>query len=314
MSTTKFRKISSVIPIVITILFLLSAKIFSATNPALVIDFVEGTPGETVAVGLRLTEAVPSSAGFNAAVYFPSNVTFSGVVKGSLLASSSFSVQALPLSDSAANVVTLLGYSESQTFSGTGMLCSIMVKVDSGAMPGVYPIILDAPDRSPLVRSCHALSSSDGSSSLAHSAADGRLTVRLPGIPGDSNRNGICDEWEIENFGEITNVTDLTDFDGDGLSDYREYISGTSPTNAQSCVAITGPFYRDKESGEVIIKWYSISGAVYRVERARNDASPLYFSRIGMDQSATPPLNTYRDYFDDGEAGSIFYRIIKLDQ
>ena len=51
----------------------------------------------------------------------------------------------------------------------------------------------------------------------------------------DANRNGISDSWERYYFGSATtNRTQFTDSDGDGMSDYAEFIAGTNPTNAAS--------------------------------------------------------------------------------
>jgi hypothetical protein len=51
----------------------------------------------------------------------------------------------------------------------------------------------------------------------------------------DTNHNGIPDAWESYYFGSVgTNRTQYTDSDGDGMSDYDEFIAGTNPTNAAS--------------------------------------------------------------------------------
>jgi hypothetical protein len=51
----------------------------------------------------------------------------------------------------------------------------------------------------------------------------------------DVNHNGISDAWEMAYFGSVTtNRTQFTDTDGDGMTDYAEFIAGTNPTNAAS--------------------------------------------------------------------------------
>lgn len=52
-------------------------------------------------------------------------------------------------------------------------------------------------------------------------------------VPIDWNGDGIPDGWEWTQFGTLTNSPDA-DNDGDGFSNYREYIAGTEPTNANS--------------------------------------------------------------------------------
>lgn len=278
--------------------------------PHLAPDSVTGAPGQTVSVPLRLTGTVPSLAGFNATIYLPSGVSLSNVVRGALLPSPGFTLLAQPLADPAANAATLLGYSATQTISSTGVLCTLLLAISSDLGPGDYPVVLDAPDRSPIVRGSHALSSADGASSSAHTVANGMLAVRIPGLPGDSNGNGIPDDWELLFFGTITNVNDHTDFDRDGLSDYREFLSGTDPRDPFSCVAIVPPMAQDPAGGGVLLRWHSISGAAYRIERAQALIAPHLFSRVGLDQAPTPPVNIYTDHPPLG-TNSWFYRLIR---
>ena len=294
----------------ILVLALAAARMAGAV-PCLVLDCVTGAPGQTVSIPLRLTGTAPASAGFNATIYLPAGAALAGVVRGALLPAPGFTLLAQPLADPAANALALLGYSATQTFSSTGMLCTLLVAVSSDAGPGDYPVVLDAPDRSPLVRGSHALSSADGASAAAHAASNGVLSVRIAGAPGDSNGNGIPDDWEQLYFGAITNVTDATDFDGDRLSDYREYLSGTDPKDPASCVAVLSPSAQDSDGGGVVLRWYSVSGGTYRIERAQALLAPYSFSRIGLDQAAAPPVNAYTDYPAAG-ATSLFYRLIRL--
>lgn len=272
-------------------------------------DTVIGAPGQTLPVPLRLTGTAPASAGFNASIQLPRGVVLTDVVRGSLLPSPGFRLVAQTLPNLSDNAVALLAYSTTQTLTSTGVLCTLLLAIPADAPPGDYPIVLDAPDRSPPV-SAHALSSADGASSVAHTVGNGLLTVRQPATPGDSNGNGIRDDWEILFFGTITNVTDQTDFDADGLSDYREYLSGTDPTDPASCVALVPPTSWDPQTGGIRLHWHSISGGAYRIERAAA-MDPGQFSRTGLDQSATPPFNAYIDH-PPTNTPATFYRLIRL--
>ena len=291
------------------VLALAAAK--AAAVPHLSVGSVTGAPGQTVSIPLRLTGTPPASAGFNATIHLPSGLCLSNVVRGLLLPSPGFALLAQPLADPAANAVAVLGYSATQTISSTGVLCTLLLSVAADVGPGDYPVVLDAPDRTPLVRGSHALSGADGASSAAHTVGDGMLAVRIAGAPGDSNGNGIPDAWEVLFFGKITNVNDQTDFDRDGLSDYREHLSGTDPTDPDSSVAIVPPSAQDPETGGVVLRWHSVSGGTYRIERAQALLAPYSFSRVGLDQAAVPPLNVYTDYPSAG-ATSLFYRLIRL--
>ena len=280
-------------------------------TPYLAPDSVMGSPGQTVSIPLRLNGTSGAAEGFNATVYLPAESTLIGVTRGSLLPSSNFVLVAQALGDPAVNAVAIYGYSLAQTITSTGVLCSLQVDISSAAGPGDYPVVLNAPDRSPVVRNSHALSGANGSSSVAHTAGDAVLSVRIPGVSGDSNGNGIPDIWEISKFGVITNVNDRTDFDHDGLSDYLEYRAGTEPTDPSSCLAIMAPAVQYPSDGCVELKWYSISGATYRVERAQSLSESDGFSRVGLDVSASPPLNCYTDHPPAGVQSS-FYRVLLL--
>lgn len=293
--------------VLIAVLALLPAAVSGAPN--LAADAVTGAPGQTVAIPLRLTGTAPVSAGFNATVHLPRDMVLADVLRGGLLPSPDFRLAVHSLPDPSVNAFTLLAYSTTQTFSATGTLCTLLVAIPADTGPGDYPIVLDAPDRSPPVRG-HAFASADGTASLAHTVGNGLLSVRIPGTPGDSNGNGIPDNWEILFFGAITNVTDQTDFDRDGLSDFREYLSGTDPTDPDSCVAIHPP-RPGPEDGGIRLRWHSISGGTYRIERAAT-LLPGAFSRVGLDQSATPPLNVYTDHPPADDA-TFFYRLIRLE-
>ena len=289
---------------------IVSAVQATAAMPNLAPDSVTGAPGQTVSIPLRLTGAALSSAGFNATVYLPAEATLTGVVRGSLLPSPDFVLVAQALSDPAVNAVAVFGYSITRTISSTGTLCTLQVAIPPDTGPGDYPIVLNAADRSPTVRGSHALSGVNGSNSVAHSVADAVLSVRIPGMAGDSNGNGIPDAWEIRSFGVVTNVNDHTDWDHDGLSDYLEYLSDTDPTNSASCLAIAACTASCLDGARVELKWYSITGATYRIERSET-LGLGGFTRAGLDQSATPPVNTCIDQPPAGTA-PYFYRVILL--
>ena len=51
----------------------------------------------------------------------------------------------------------------------------------------------------------------------------------------DSNRNGLADSWELSYFGSLTNSA-YGDADGDGVSNRREFLDGTNPTNSASAL------------------------------------------------------------------------------
>ena len=106
----------------------------------------------------------------------------------------------------------------------------------------------------------------------------------------DSDNDGIPDWWELIYFGGITNAVAGIDADGDGYSNWQEYLAGTDPNNAASFLRVlTEPL----EEGEVAIRWNSVQGRMYRLWRT--DDLNSEFVPVQSNIPATPVLNTYYD-------------------
>jgi len=81
--------------------------------------------------------------------------------------------------------------------------------------------------------------------------------------PEDGNTNGpngFADRWEILCFGALKDIDPDNDLDGDGWSNYEEYLGGTHPTNAQDC------WLRRDESGTLVLERIAFPGIRYRVD------------------------------------------------
>ena len=83
----------------------------------------------------------------------------------------------------------------------------------------------------------------------------------------DANGNGISDSWEKYYFGSApASRTQSTDTDGDGMSDYAEFIAGTNPTNADSKLVFLSAAFQTNKLFQ--LQWAAIPGRLYQVEAA----------------------------------------------
>ena len=110
----------------------------------------------------------------------------------------------------------------------------------------------------------------------------------------DANANGIPDGWELANFGIIaTNRTRATDTDGDGLSDYAEFVAGTDPNNPPPPFRLSA---RLLANGSVQLSWPSVTNHTYRVHGSVDFASWAtfgdWFAAAGTNTTFTLPTPT----------------------
>ena len=81
----------------------------------------------------------------------------------------------------------------------------------------------------------------------------------------DLNNNGISDAAESYYFGGASsNRTDVTDTDGDGMSDYAEFIAGTNPTNSASKLLFLGVTLLTNKLLQ--LEWAAIPDRLYQVQ------------------------------------------------
>jgi hypothetical protein len=84
----------------------------------------------------------------------------------------------------------------------------------------------------------------------------------------DANSNGIPDAWEMQTFGNVTtNRTQSTDTDGDGMSDYSEFIAGTDPKNAASVFEVAAT---PQNGNQWELDWMAALGHGYRILSSTN--------------------------------------------
>jgi len=125
--------------------------------------------------------------------------------------------------------------------------------------------------------------------------------------PGDTDGDGLADDWEIFYF-RSPNISSggTANFDSDVHTDSEEEITGSDPTDSGSFFEITEGTLEGVT--EYVIRWPSISGRLYDVDSSTNLIAGVW-ETLESDISATPPENTYTVLVDTVEARFIHVRV-----
>jgi hypothetical protein len=120
----------------------------------------------------------------------------------------------------------------------------------------------------------------------------------------DANQNGISDAWEMDDFGSVvTNRTQLTDTDHDGMTDYAEFIAGTDPTDPASRFYFMGEIIQSNRL--VQIQWTVVTNRLYQVHASTNLMSWLPVT--DWLQASNDPTMSYT--VTNAVGGAHFYRV-----
>ena len=80
------------------------------------------------------------------------------------------------------------------------------------------------------------------------------------------------------------------DSDGDGMSDYGEYVAGTDPQTNSSVLALAPYATNQTATANLIFSWPCVTGRVYSILRATNASGP-YTQHVGNLSSAAATIS-----------------------
>ncbi len=150
----------------------------------------------------------------------------------------------------------------------------------------------------------HVYSANCGWISLSNAAAFGQTDFLAPGL--DKDGDGITDAWELSYTNTLTAFTASSDTDGDGVSDLKESLADTNPTDPSDKLVIID--YETTPGGTAAtLTWLSKLTRCYQIEKTLNLAGPLWLDS-GLGMIAPDEPSTTR-VFADTNAPMRFYRV-----
>jgi hypothetical protein len=131
--------------------------------------------------------------------------------------------------------------------------------------------------------------------------------------PASEPQDTISDEWKIQFFGAVENpLADAqADPDADGIVNWREYLAGTDPTDADSRLRLRAPEHRlNNGHREVHLRWLSAPGKKYVLETT-TDLVGSEWSLLG---SGIVGDGRIKEFLDSNTAGGAQYYRVRLQE
>jgi subtilisin family serine protease len=139
-----------------------------------------------------------------------------------------------------------------------------------------------------------------------HNAAGARFdVVKLAQEGLDTDNDGMPDNWEKLHFSGLSVADPDSDFDDDGFPDVSEHHAGTDPRDSNSSLRFETPI--DVKNETVLLRWQSVPGRRYRVEKSNGD--PTEWELIAKGLTARLDSLEHIDlWIDNGKP--VFYRLV----
>lgn len=111
------------------------------------------------------------------------------------------------------------------------------------------------------------------------------------------------EQWSQRLFGSL--VSQTADADGDGRTNYEEYLAGTDPQNANSRLTVRS--FAPLPGGGLTLTWDTVTGKTYSVQRSTSLA-PNQWTILQSNLNGDGATKSFSDT-NPGTATHLFYRI-----
>jgi hypothetical protein len=150
----------------------------------------------------------------------------------------------------------------------------------------------------------HASASPNGIASFPKQTLTG--LILLSDRSSSSYGDGIPDAWRLRYFGTVNNILSQAsaDADGDGASNWHEYIAGTDPTDPSSLLHVSTGQVVVQQSQDCVVHWPTVAGKRYIIER-----STTLFGQNWIPVSTNTGSGTGMEFHDTNGSTIRFYRV-----
>ena len=129
--------------------------------------------------------------------------------------------------------------------------------------------------------------------------------MRLIETGPDTDNDGLPDDWELRYFSDLNIANPKSDFDNDTFADAAEYSAGTDPLDGRSFLRFETPIELGNKT--VVLRWPSVPGRRYLVERSNGD--PSKWETVNKGATARLESMEHIDIrIDNGKP--VFYRLV----